>query len=119
MIAFFVVTFIVALLAVYNLRERRPYGFRLYHTGMHTEYCGPGRVWFISFFGGVGRVTILRRGRGWNGKPLDAPGWDPSIYIPGFTLYIRTARSRVHHRYGTGKPVRWIRLTRNAHHPVI
>lgn len=85
---------------------------RLFHTGVLTEYCGPGRVRFVSFFGGAGYVLRIRSGRGWDGRPLAEPGWRPNVYIPGFTLYIRTARSRPGSSWG--KRMGRVQLTRNG-----
>lgn len=89
------------------------------HTGMHTEYSGPGRVWFVSFLGGCGYCWWITRGRGGDGKPLDAPGFRPSWYLPGFTFYVRLAKSRHPTGYGTGKPVRRFRITTNGNKPAI
>lgn len=114
MIQFFLCTFLLAAIVAFALTPRN---WSLWHTGVHTEYCGPGRVRFISFFRGAGYVVVLRRGRGRDGKPLEAPGWRPNIVIPGFTIYFRTAKSRQHCSYG--KPVRFIRITRNGNCGVI
>jgi hypothetical protein len=73
-------------------------------TGVQTEYAGTGRVRFVSFGGGAGYVTVLRRGRGRDGRPVSEPGFRPNVVLPGFTLYIRTAptsnirRASVWHR---------------------
>ena len=109
MLAFFIIVAVLSITIAFTLTPR---SWSLWHTGMHTEYAGTGRVWFISFFRGPGYVVRLRSGRGWDGKPLDAPGWRPNIYIPGFALYVRTARSSRSSSYGT--PVRHVRLTRRC-----
>ena len=106
---FFLAVSVVALVAAFALTPR---SWSLWHTGVHTEHAGTGRVWFISFFRGSGYVVWLHRGRGGDGKPLDAPGWRPNIYIPGFTLYVRTAPSSRPSSYG--KSVRALRLTRRC-----
>lgn len=89
---------------------------RLIKSGVHTEYAGPGRVWFASFFGGAGYCVPLVRGRGRDGKPLDAPGWRPNISITGFSLYIRLRASRTRPHWGA--PVSGVRLTRNPNRPI-
>lgn len=112
MIALFVVVFLLALIAAFALTPR---SWRLFHTGMHTEYAGTGRVWFVSFFRGAGYCVVLRRGRGRDGMPLEAPGWRPNITIRGFTIQIRTRASSRRPSYG--KPVRRIRITTNPNQP--
>lgn len=89
----------------------------IFHYGVHTEYAGPGRVRFFSFFRGAGYVVRLRSGRGWDGRPLDEPGWRPNIYIPGFTIYIRTKKSRIGHTWG--KSVKFFRITRNGNQAIL
>ncbi|HUS27563.1 MAG TPA: hypothetical protein VMZ53_03620 [Kofleriaceae bacterium] len=89
--------------------------WRLFHTGVHTEYAGTGRVRFVSFFRGAGYVVVLRSGRGRDGRPLAEPGWRPNIEIPGFTILVRTAKSSRRASYGT--PVRHVRITRNPNQP--
>lgn len=93
------------------------------HWGVHTEHAGPGRVRFVSFFRGAGYVARLRRGRGWDGRPLDDPGWRPNIYIPGFTIYWRTHKSTRPgpanpYAYRDPRPVGRFRITRNPNRPV-
>lgn len=90
---------------------------RLWHAGTHTEYAGPGRVVFISFFRGAGYCVVLRRGRGRDGKPLNAPGWRPNVAIPGFTVYLRLKRSSRAPHWDT--PVRWFRITANPNQAVV
>ncbi len=95
--------------------------FRI-NTAMHTEYGGPGRVWCIRFFRGAGYCVVLKRGRGWDGKPRAAPGLRLNISIRGFTFYWRTAKSRrridqIPYGYRT-KPVKRWRLTTNPNQPV-
>lgn len=83
---------------------------RLFYAGTQTEYAGPGRIRFWSFFGGAGYVLRMRSGRGWDGRPLDERGLRLNVYIPGFTIYWRTA----------GDPKRWaagvrkLRITRDG-----
>lgn len=94
-------------------RTLKGYPFqKLWDTGTHTEYGGPGRVRFLSLFGGAGYVIRLRSGKGWGGK-------GPSIAIPGVTLYWRT-----HASLGKGgkrypKSVCRFRITRNPNRPVV
>lgn len=124
MITFFLVVALVSLAAAFTLSYRSPHDrhrpwcrtWSLLHTGVHTESSGPGRVRFVSFFRGAGYCVVLRRGRGRDGKPLDAPGWRPNITIRGFTLYIRTHASRYRPSWGT--PVRRFRITTNPNQPV-
>lgn len=80
---------------------------RIFHTGVQTEHAGNGRVRFFSFFGGAGYVTPLRRGKGWGGKGLN-------LWIPGFTIYIRThapSNWRKYSRYGD-TVLKFIKITR-------
>jgi hypothetical protein len=108
----------IALLVIPRLLNRL---FQI-HTGVSTEYGGPGRVRFVSFFRGAGNCVYLRRGRGGDGKPLEAPGWRPTIALRGFTFYWRTRRSRrptdrVPYGYRT-RPVGLVRLTTDPNQPV-
>lgn len=131
MITFFIVVFLVAAATSFSLSYRDPHNkhrpwcrtWRLWHTGVHTEYAGPGRVWFISFFRGRGYVVVLHRGRGRDGKPLSAPGWRPNIVIPGFTFMVRTQASRASATWGRtlgeGGPVRYLRLTTSGNGPIV
>lgn len=123
MIAFFLVVALVALLAAFAVSYRSPHDrhrpwcrtWSLWHTGVQTEHAGTGRVRFVSFFRGAGYVVVLRAGRGHDGRPLEEPGWRPNITIPGFTIYVRTApRSRAP---SYGKPIKFIRITRNPNQP--
>ena len=91
----------------------------LWHAGVHAEYAGPGRVRFLSFFRGAGYCIVLVRGRGRDGRPIDAPGWRPNITLPGFTLYLRTARSARPPYPGRGTPVGRFRITTNGNLPVV
>lgn len=116
MLQLFLVVFMVAAAIAFWLTPRQ---WSLWHTGVHTEYAGSGRVWFISFFRGRGYVVVLRRGRGRDGRPLDEPGWRPNIEIPGFTIMIRTAKSSCPRSQAWGKPVRWFRVTRNGNGAVV
>lgn len=116
-----ITTIIIAVLAVLALSPI-PWGGKprsWFHTGMHTEYCGPGRVWFVSFLGGAGYCWYVTRGRGCDGKPLEAPGFRPTIGIRGFTFYVRLAPSRIPTNYERGKPVRRIALRMNPNQPII
>lgn len=96
---------------------------RLVHWGVHTEYAGPGRVRFVSFFGGAGYVVRIKAGRGWNGMPLDARGWRTwwralNIWIPGFTIMWRTCKSAQPSTL-RGRPVKRVRITRNPNQSIV
>jgi hypothetical protein len=86
-------------------------------AGTHTEYAGPGRVRFLSFFGGAGYCVPILVGRGWDGRPLDEPGFRPNLRVRGFTVYVRTAASGV--RPSWGGPVRRFRVSTNPNRPVV
>lgn len=88
------------------------------HTGEHTEYAGNGRVWFVSFLGGAGYCWYITRGRGWDGKPREAPGFRPTIAIRGFTFYVRTAASTTSPYRTHGTPVRRFRIATNPNQPI-
>jgi hypothetical protein len=75
---------------------------RVFSVVTHTEHSGTGRVKAFQLFGGAGRCIYLRRGRGLDGKPLDAPGWRPTIALVGVTLYVRTAPTSGHSTWGVG-----------------
>lgn len=73
---------------------------RLWWTGVHTEWNGPGRVRFLSVFNGAGYVVRPHR----------------NVCIRGFTIYLRTHKSRERPMRGT--PVRLVRITRKTNEAI-
>lgn len=115
MITLFLVVTLVALVVAFILTPR---SWRLFHMGTHTEYAGTGRVRFVSFFRGAGYCVPVILGRGWDGKPLNAPGWRPNLRIRGFTIYVRTRASSTKPYRTHGAPVRRVRITTNPNQPI-
>lgn len=97
------------------IRQIKPH--HIFYTGVHTEYAGEGRVRFFSFFRGAGYCIYFLRGKGGDGRPLDEPGWRPTLCLRGFTVYFRTHGSSI--RTTWGKPVKRFRITRNPNQAII